>query len=120
MKKPLNRQKPLIRAITRAERALREIYRLDLELEAAQCLVDPRLARQLLHDGAPRTGLLVVEEDDEALLGLYFDDRDCDRSDTVVEETSHLLCVAWHATQQRRVSKRTQGGFQCPPDTFRQ
>ena len=37
-------------------------------------------------------------------VGLYVDPRDADDLGTIVEETSHLVCVAWHAERQLPVS----------------
>ena len=91
-------------AVADALGRLREIYRIDLDLEAERYLVDPELARELLPDPSPRTGLVVLEEAEDAWLGLYVDPRDRSDPDAILEETSHLLCVAWHAAQERTVS----------------
>ncbi len=48
-----------------------------------------------------------LDEGQELLLGLYLDPCDRGDPDTVVEETSHLLCLAWHAAHDRRVSRLT-------------
>lgn len=95
------------RAVARAERWLTRIYRLDLGLRAPNCVVSCETARQLLPAGAPRTGVLAIDAGDELSLGLYIDPRDAHDPDTLVEETSHLLCLAWHATNDRRVSSLT-------------
>jgi len=98
---------PLRAAVARAERWLTRIYRLDLPVAAAHCVISPEAARKLLPASAPRTGLVVVDEGDTVELGLYVDPRDAADPDTVIEETSHLLCVAWHAAHDRRVSRLT-------------
>ncbi len=84
---------------------LRELYRLDLALEAARFLLAPEAARALLPPGAPRSGVVLQEEGEDLWLGLYLDPRDRGDPGTILEETSHLLCIAWHATQGRSVSK---------------
>jgi hypothetical protein len=98
---------PLLHAVAAAERWLTRIYRLDLGLRAAHFVVSPERARSLLADDAPRSGVVVVDEGAELQLGLYVDPRDQGDPDTVVEETSHLLCLAWHAAQDRPVSRLT-------------
>lgn len=95
----------LRRSVGAALRHLRAIYRIDLALEAERFLVEPELVRQLLPAPRPRSGLLVVEEPDEAWVGLYLDPFDRADPDAIVEETSHLLCVAWHAAEERTVSR---------------
>jgi hypothetical protein len=84
---------------------LTDIYRIDLALRADRFLLTPESARDLLPEGSPRSGLAVIEEDDELWLGLYLDPRDqCDPA-TLVEETSHWVCLAWHAACERPVSR---------------
>jgi len=95
----------LIRAVAAAGRWLTGIYRLDLGLRAEHFVVSPDDARSLLPGDAPRSGVLVLDEGPELRLGLYVDPRDQGDPDAVVEETSHLLCLAWHATHGRRVSR---------------
>lgn len=96
---------PLVARVARAQEWLTAIYRLELELDAASCVVEPEQARDLLPPGSPRTGLVVVEERDEAFVGLYIDPADAADDDAVLEETSHLVCLAWHAAHGRRVSR---------------
>jgi hypothetical protein len=96
---------PLRDAVALAQRWLSGIYRLDLAIRAEQCVLSPESARALLSDGAPRTGVVAVEEDGALRLGLYVDPGDHDDPDAVVEETSHLLCLAWHAVHDRPVSR---------------
>jgi hypothetical protein len=47
----------------------------------------------------------VLEEGRDLWLGLYFDDRDRTDPAAIVEETSHWLCLTWHARQARPVSR---------------
>lgn len=91
-------------AVASALEALRGIYQIDLELEVERFVVDPALARRVLPDPSPRSGVVVVEEGEQAWLGLYLDPRDRADPDTILEETSHLLCLAWHAAEGRPVS----------------
>ena len=96
---------PLLTAVAAAGRWLTGIYRLDLGLRAEHFVVSPEDARRLLPVGAPRTGVVVLDDGPELRLGLYVDPCDQDDPDTVVEETSHLLCLAWHAAHDWRVSR---------------
>lgn len=98
---------PLRAAVARAERWLTRIYRLELDLQAAHFVISPEAARELLPAAAPRSGLVILDRGDELQLGLYVDPRDEADADTVIEETSHLLCLAWHAAHDRRVSRLT-------------
>ena len=95
----------LPRAVAWAQARLAAIYDLDLELRAEHFLIPPERARELLPARSPRSGVLVVEEDDVARLGLYIDAADARDRSTIVEETSHLVCLAWHAAEGRRVSR---------------
>jgi hypothetical protein len=97
----------LVRAVAAAGRWLTGIYRLDLGIRAEHFMLSPEDARSLLPGDAPRSGVVVLDEGQELLLGLYLDPRDRGDPDTVVEETSHLLCLAWHAAHGRRVSRLT-------------
>ena len=90
--------------IASAARWLTAINGLDLALEPERFLVDPSLARALL-PGGPRTGVLALEEGADVWLGLYVDPADAADEGTIVEETSHLLCLAWHVEQGRPVSR---------------
>ena len=49
--------------------------------------------------------MLIAEEEGALALGLYVDPEDQADPGAIVEETSHLLCVAWHALQRRPVSR---------------
>lgn len=88
-----------------AQRWLMAIYRLDLELDAARCVVEPARALELLPPGSPRTGVVVVDHGDEVFAGIYVDPADVEDDDAVIEETSHLVCIAWHAAHDRPVSR---------------
>ena len=77
---------PLRAAVARAERWITSIYRLDLDLGAARFLMPPERARELLPEGAPRSGVLVVEEPDAVSLGLYVDPRANPRVDGNLED----------------------------------
>jgi len=97
----------LVRAVAAAGRWLTGIYRLDLGIRAEHFMLSPEDARSLLPGDAPRSGVVVLDEGQELLLGLYLDPCDRGDPDSVVEETSHLLCLAWHAAHGRRVSRLT-------------
>ena len=80
----------LARRVARVESWLREVYRLDLALEAARFLLCPQVARGLLPPGSPRSGVVLQETRDDLWLGLYLDPEDHDDTATILEETSHL------------------------------
>lgn len=90
--------------VGRAARWLSHLYALDLELEAECFVVSSQWAQQQVGGEGPRTGLLIRESEDALDLGLYVDPRDANDLGTIVEETSHLVCVAWHAGQRLPVS----------------
>jgi hypothetical protein len=90
--------------ITRLGRWLCELYALDLELDAEQFLLSPGQASELLPESGPRTGVLAREEADELQLGLYVDPEDQGDPWTLLEETSHLVCLAWHGSRDLPVS----------------
>jgi hypothetical protein len=95
----------LLAAVATAQRWLTAIYRLELDLCAEQFVVDPQTALTLLPPGSPRSGVVVVEEPEELSLGIYVDDRDANDPWTVLEETSHLLYLAWLADRDWSVSR---------------
>lgn len=84
---------------------LASVYALELDFEAERFVLDlaPELARRLLPDGCS-SGLVVLEREDTLELGLHLAPEDCHREGIVLEETSHLVCVAWHAAQELPVS----------------
>ncbi len=96
---------PLPQQVAAAQRSLTEIYRLELDLWAADFLVSAERARQLLPERSPRTGVLIVEDEGELHVGLYVDPGDAADGAAIVEETSHLLYLAWHAERGRGVSR---------------
>ena len=86
-------------------------YALGLHLDAGAFVLSPDEARVLVPAEAPRTGVLAVEDEDELWLGLYVDPLDVDANGGVadlgalVEETSHLVCLAWHGTHALSVTR---------------
>ena len=102
---PMAQSASLYRAIVEAQRWITSIYRLDLDLRAEQFVVDPGTALKLLPAGSPRSGLVVVEEPSEISVGIYIDAADVDDPWTVIEETSHLLYLAWLADRDWSVSR---------------
>jgi hypothetical protein len=95
----------LLQAVMAAERWITSIYRLDLDLRAEQFVVDPGTALRLLPPDSPRSGLVVVEDPAEISVGIYIDAADVDDPWTVIEETSHLLYLAWLADRDWSVSR---------------
>lgn len=93
----------LVRQVNALSRWLDDVYALDLSLDAGRCVVEPAAAGGFLPPGSPPSGVLVVEEEGEVFLGLYIDPAD-GSLETIVEETSHLVCLAWHASRERSVS----------------
>lgn len=103
--------------ITRIGRFISELYDLDLELDGHDFLVSAELARSLLPHPSPRTGVLAIEDGGELQLGVYFDPDDLANVCAIVEETSHLVCLAWHAAHDRPVSQLVLE-FQSEVDRF--
>ena len=91
--------------LTQIARCLSEIYALDVDLDVARYVMDPKRARPHAPPRAPRTGVLVVEESEFVWLGLYVDSRDRGDLGTLIEDTSHLLCLAQHARWNLPVSR---------------
>lgn len=97
----------LVRAVQEAGERLCRLYALDLESGLERFVVSPAYARRFLPEDAPRTGLLVLQEETEAWVALYVDPRDLGDPGAILEETSHLVCLSWHAAQGRPVSRLT-------------
>ena len=95
----------LLRAVAEAQRWLVAIYRLELDLRAERFVVEPERARRRLPPDSPRSGVVVVQEPDALEVGIYLDPADASDPGAVVEETSHLLCLAWHAARDLPVSR---------------
>ncbi len=85
-------------------RFLSELYALGLELDGGDFLVSAELARSLLPEPAPRSGVLAIEEEGELQLGVFLHPEDLADPFTLAEEASHLICLAWHARCDRPVS----------------
>jgi hypothetical protein len=94
----------LHRAVGRAGRFLDSVYALGLGIDAGDFVIPPHEAHGRLPAGGPRSGVIAVEGESELQLGLYLDPRDQRDSGTIIEETSHLLCLAWHAARELPVS----------------
>lgn len=107
----------LHRRVAAAQRRLAGIYRLEVPLRAEDFLLTPEEARAQRPEPIPRTGLLAVEERGALFLGLYFDPCDAEDPAAILEETSHWVAVAWHAAQERPVS-RLQLEFQADVDRY--
>ena len=105
--------KRAIPAVSAAARTLIDVYRLELDLEASHFVIEPALAKRILdaeaeeadREGAPRSGILVVDDEEGPQVGLYLHPDDVQDSGVVVEETSHLLYLAWHALRDLPVSR---------------
>lgn len=84
---------------------LADVYALDLEIEPERFLLSlpPEQVRDWLPPGC-RSGLLVIEAEDEMQVGIYLDPKDHSNPGTLLEETSHLVCLAWHAARDLPVS----------------
>lgn len=98
-------QRGLRTRVTQIARWLTDIYALDLDLDVGRYVMDPKQARTHAPARAPRTGVLVLEDEGFAWLALYVDAQDRQDSGTLVEETSHLLCLAQHARWDLPVSR---------------
>jgi hypothetical protein len=95
----------LARRVDTLKRWLTRAYRLEVRFEAEHYLIAPEAARALLPQRSPRSGVLALEEAGTLWLGLYLDPCDRGRLGALVEETSHLVCLAWHAELERSVSR---------------
>lgn len=91
--------------VAEVQRWLTAIYGLEIPLSVERFLMAPEEARRLLPPGSPRSGVAVLEDDDAVWLGLYLDPRDQGDAGTLIEETSHWVCLTWHAAHGRPVSR---------------
>lgn len=107
----------LARRLAVVQRWLTAIYRLELAHQARHFVIPPERARALLPDGSPRSGVLALEEGETLWLGVYLDPRDRRDARALVEETSHWVCLAWHAAHERRIS-RLQLELQAEVDQY--
>ncbi|MEE8581054.1 MAG: hypothetical protein V3T33_05630 [Myxococcota bacterium] len=96
--------KALRAAVARAAGWLSAVYALDLEIDAASFVIAAETGRGLVEGPAPRSGIVAQQWGQELQLALYVDPRDQRDPGTIVEETSHLLCLAWHAAHDLPVS----------------
>ncbi len=95
----------LLRAVAWAQHWITDIYRLDLDLQAERFVVSPEAAREMLPTGSPRSGVVVVEEPTVVSLGLYVAPEDQGDPLAVIEETSHLIYLAWLASRDLSASR---------------
>lgn len=91
--------------ISAAQGRLSSIYGLDLDLRVEDFLIPAERARELLPAECPRTGMLALQEAGTLYMALYVDRADAADADAIVEETSHILCLAWHAARDWPVSR---------------
>ena len=95
----------LAERISAAQGRLSSIYGLDLELRVQDFLIPAERARELLPGKSPRTGVITLQEAGTLYMALYVDPADASDSAAIVEETSHILCLAWHAARDWPVSR---------------
>ena len=104
---------PTAPAVTAAARTLIDVYRLSLDFDVASFVIEPDVAKRILDEegpgdrphAAPRSGVLIREDSEGAQLGLYLDPEDLANPGAVIEETSHLLYLVWHARRDLPVSR---------------
>jgi len=90
--------------IARTSRWLDRTYALHLALDPRPFILDAEQVQRCLPPGSPRTGVACQQRGSELAIAIYVDPRDADDPGTLLEETSHLLCLAWHASLNRPVS----------------
>lgn len=85
---------------------LANVYALELAFRAEEHVLalPEQRARELLPSGC-RSGVLLVEEEGDLFLGLHLAPEDRSNAGTLVEETSHLVCLAWHGERDLGVSQ---------------
>ena len=93
-------------AVGRMAGWLAEVYALELGIRAEDFVLSLSVerARELLPAGC-RSGVILVEQHGEARIGLHLDPEDHRDEGTLVEETSHLVCLAWHAARDLPISR---------------
>ena len=104
---------PSAPAVAAAARMLIDVYRLGLVFDAERFVIAPEVAMRILDEegpadaarAAPRSGVLIREDDQGAQLGLYLDPEDLADPGAVLEETSHLVYLVWHAQRDLPVSR---------------
>lgn len=104
---------PMAETVATAARMLIDVYRLGIDLDAESFVIAPEVAMRILDAegppnalaAAPRSGVLIREGGQGAEVGIYLDPEDVGDPGAVVEETSHLLCLVWHARRDLPVSR---------------
>jgi len=99
--------------VAAAARLLIDVYRLGLDFDAESFMIEAEFAKRILGEagsldsagGVPRSGVLIREDAEGAQVGLYLDPTDLADPGAVVEETSHLLCLVWHARRDLPISR---------------
>jgi hypothetical protein len=97
---------PLETSVGRVAGWLVELYALDLGIRAEDHVlsISHEDAQRVLPAGC-RSGVVVLEEAGELQLGLHLAPEDRSDEGTLVEETSHLVCLAWHGGRDLPVSQ---------------
>ena len=93
-------------AVGRVAGWLADVYALELGIRAEEFVISlpPKRAQELLPAGC-RSGVILVEERGEARVGLHLAPEDHGNEGTLVEETSHLVCLAWHAARELPITR---------------
>jgi hypothetical protein len=103
------------------QRGLERLYRIDIQLEVEDFLIDAEERDRIGVARRPREQLLISEDDDGVAMGLFLDELALTRLRAssaaswlhdnhledfllVVEGVSHFVCVAWRAQASRSVS----------------